>query len=239
MKISPAWLREFADLKADNHRLAEDLTSVGAAVEGITGNGDSAIFEMEITTNRPDEMNHYGVAREAAALYDLPLKAIRPSLPSVLKPSSSKWIGIAGGPEPVSPSTAPFPIEIQEPDLCPRFSARAIKNVSIEPSPAKVAERLALLDQRPINNAVDAHPESESAHLLWIVAVIFHELEHIGIDHAATENLDPARRLAGPAWFRASLSAAAANEAADHHLSAGLGEGKERRAKLGFNVGAK
>src|SRR5438270_2532575 len=162
MKISPAWLREFADLKADNHRLAEDLTSVGAAVEGITGNGDSAIFEMEITTNRPDEMNHYGVAREAAAIYDLPLKAIRPSLPSALKPSSSKWIGIAGGPEPVSPSTAPFPIEIQEPDLCPRFSARAIKNVSIKPSPAKVAERLALLDQRPINNAVDA-----TNYVLW------------------------------------------------------------------------
>ena len=66
MKLSPKWLREFVDPQVDDLRLAQDLTSVGIAVEGITGDGENAVFEMEIGTNRPDAMNHYGVAREAS-----------------------------------------------------------------------------------------------------------------------------------------------------------------------------
>jgi len=76
MKLSSSWIREFVDLTVDDHRLAEDLTGVGIAVEGISGSGKDTIFEMEIGTNRPDAMNHYGVAREAAAIYDVPLKAL-------------------------------------------------------------------------------------------------------------------------------------------------------------------
>jgi phenylalanyl-tRNA synthetase beta chain len=181
MKISPAWLREFVDLQVDNRRLAADLTSVGAGVEGIIGDGDSTVFEMEITTNRPDEMNHYGLAREASTIYDLPLKPIRAKLPPVAKAASSSDSGGTAEAVPfpntgartqaealplpkaaVRLQTEPFPIEIQEPDLCPRFSARALRNVTIKQSPAKVAERLALLDQRPINNAVDA-----TNYVLW------------------------------------------------------------------------
>jgi len=143
MKISAQWLRDFVDLMVDNAHLAEDLTNVGAAVEGIAGEGENAVFDMEITTNRPDEMNHYGLAREAAAIYDLPLKPIQPKLP---KPTGSEEI----------------PIEIEEPDLCPRFTGRAIRNVSIKGSPSKVVQRLGLLDQRPINNAVDA-----TNYVLW------------------------------------------------------------------------
>src|SRR5271167_1522360 len=76
MRLSPQWIREFVDLAVDDRRLAEDLTGVGIAVEGISGSGADTIFEMEIGTNRPDAMNHYGVAREAAAIYDLPLKQL-------------------------------------------------------------------------------------------------------------------------------------------------------------------
>src|SRR6266852_5258997 len=139
MKLSPTWLREFVDPKVDNLRLAQDLTSVGIAVEGISGSGEDTVFEMEIGTNRPDAMNHYGVAREASVIYNLPLKRIEPKLPA-------------------TPATkgAPFPIEIAEPELCPRFSARVVRNVAIKSSPARIARRLGLLDQRPISNAVDA-----------------------------------------------------------------------------------
>src|ERR1017187_10280682 len=76
MKISPQWVREFVELAVDDRRLAEDLTASGIAVEGISGSGADTVFEMEIGTNRPDAMNHYGVAREAAAIYDLPLKQL-------------------------------------------------------------------------------------------------------------------------------------------------------------------
>ena len=94
MKISAQWLRDFVDLKVDNARLAEDLTNVGAAVEGISGEGENTVFDMEITTNRPDEMNHYGLAREAATIYDLPLKPIQPKLP---KAAGSEEIPICLG----------------------------------------------------------------------------------------------------------------------------------------------
>src|SRR5258708_22462274 len=76
MKLSASWLREFVDLTVEDLRLAEDLTAIGIAVEGISGYGAATVFEMEIGTNRPDAMNHYGVAWEAAALYGLGLKPI-------------------------------------------------------------------------------------------------------------------------------------------------------------------
>ena len=76
MKLSANWLREFVELTVDDRRLAEDLTSIGIAVEGISGEGANTVFEMEIGTNRPDAMNHYGVAREAAAFYGLGLKPL-------------------------------------------------------------------------------------------------------------------------------------------------------------------
>ncbi len=75
MKISPQWLRDFVDISVDYRRLADELTLAGVAVEGISGDGENTVFEMEITTNRPDAMNHYGVAREASALYDLAAQA--------------------------------------------------------------------------------------------------------------------------------------------------------------------
>jgi phenylalanyl-tRNA synthetase beta chain len=143
MKLSAQWLRDFVDLKVDDRRLAENLTSIGMAVEGISGAGPSTVFEMEIGTNRPDAMNHYGVAREASAFYDLPLRAIEPKLPKAA-------------------ASVPFPIAIAEPQLCPRFTGRVLRNVTVKPSPAQVVERLALLDQRPINNAVDA-----TNYVLW------------------------------------------------------------------------
>jgi len=155
MKISPTWIRDFVDLTVDDRRLAEDLTDVGLGVEGIIGAGADTIFEMEIGTNRPDAMNHNGVAREAAAIYDLPLKPITPQLPSAAKAGYSPG---SGG----TTEVVPFPIVVEEPELCPRFSARVIRGTHIKPSPPNIAHRLQLLDQRPISNAVDA-----TNYVLW------------------------------------------------------------------------
>ncbi len=143
MKISPSWLRDFVDLPVDYRRLADELTLAGVAVEGISGEGENTVYEMEITTNRPDAMNHYGVAREASALYDLPLRPIDPKLPAAQGKSDVL-------------------IEIQEPDLCPRFTGREIRGAQIKPSSAHIAHRLTLIDQRPISNAVDA-----TNYVLW------------------------------------------------------------------------
>src|SRR6266404_1624267 len=161
MKISPQWLREFFDLTVDDRRLAEDLTSIGIAVEGISGEGAETVFEMEIGTNRPDAMNHYGVAREAAAVYGVPLKSIETA---AAKAGSLKT---ASGTTEVVPfrrssSAESFAIEIEDREGCARYTAQIVRGVKIKPSPEKIAARLALVDQRPINNAADA-----SNYTLW------------------------------------------------------------------------
>ena len=183
MKISPQWVRDFVDVPVDDQRLAEDLTAVGIAVEGISGSGARTVFEMEIGTNRPDAMNHYGVAREASAIYELPLKPIEPKLPGtprsqaqhqskaatapLERSTSKKKQTSAAKPAPKrdhsnTPAAVSFPIHIEDPELCPRFSARVVRGVTIKKSPEKVVHRLGLLDQRAINNAVDA-----TNYVLW------------------------------------------------------------------------
>jgi len=137
MKLSPAWLREFVDARVDDRRLAQDLTAVGIAVESISGEGKNTVFEMEIGTNRPDAMNHYGVAREASVIYNLPLLALDSKLPA-------------------APGNSDFAIEIADQTGCARYTARVVRDVKIKPSPDAMAKRLLLVDQRPINNAADA-----------------------------------------------------------------------------------
>jgi phenylalanyl-tRNA synthetase beta chain len=140
MKISPQWVREFVGLKVDDCKLAEELTLTGTAVESI---GEDGVFEMEITTNRPDCMNHYGVARECSAVYDAALKPMQPRLPK-------------------AQGKANFSIEIADAQGCARYTARIIRGVKIGASPERIAERLASVDQRAINNIADA-----SNYALW------------------------------------------------------------------------
>ena len=140
MLISPQWLREFVDVPVDDHRLADDLTLAGISIEGVFGEGERTLYDADITTNRVDAMNHFGVARECSAIYDRELKAIAPRL------SSSSGGGRA----------TPFAIEIEDAQGCARYTARVVRGVSVVPSPGWMASRLELLESRPINNAADA-----------------------------------------------------------------------------------
>jgi len=176
MKLSPQWIRDFVDLSVDDRRLAEDLTAIGIAVEGISGEGANTVFEMEIGTNRPDAMNHYGVAREAAALYKVPLKPIETSAvkaahnnvgpnAALKRSSTQKQNSDTAKAVPSQRSTASnssFAIEIQDSEGCARYTAQMIRGVKIKASPERIASRLALVDQRPINNVADA-----SNYTLW------------------------------------------------------------------------
>ena len=137
MRILPAWLREFVDIAVDDRQLAEDLTSAGIAVESVEEEHGATFYEMDLTTNRVDAMNHYGVAREASAIYNVALKPVAPKLPAAKK-------------------DAPFPIVIEDANGCARYTARIVRDVKIGPSPELVAKRLELLGSRSINNAADA-----------------------------------------------------------------------------------
>src|ERR1700743_1983043 len=135
MKILSRWLRHYLPtipVHLDDRQLAEDLTLRGIAVEGVhdLGEGNGHLFEMDITTNRVDAMNHYGIAREAATIYGLKLNELNPALPQA------------------KPADKPFPVRIEAPELCGRFTARVLRDVKIKQSTGIVAERFRLLEQK-------------------------------------------------------------------------------------------
>ncbi|MGH9600660.1 MAG: phenylalanine--tRNA ligase subunit beta [Terracidiphilus sp.] len=146
MKILTKWLRGYlSELSVDDRQLAEDLTLRGIAVEGVydLGTGNGSLYEMDITTNRVDAMNHYGVAREAAAIYGVQLKPLDVDLPAA------------------KAAVNPFSVRIEAEDACGRFTARVLRGISIEQSRdwfagAEVATYFGLLEQKLISNAVDA-----------------------------------------------------------------------------------
>jgi len=74
MKISVSWLKEFVDVPNDPRKLAADLAMIGLNVESFAAAGDDWVLEIEVTTNRPDCLSHYGVVRELATVYRKPLK---------------------------------------------------------------------------------------------------------------------------------------------------------------------
>jgi phenylalanyl-tRNA synthetase beta chain len=125
MKVLSSWLRSYLpQIDVNDRQLANDLTLRGIAVEGVYfvegHDGDpnevvhNSLFEMDITTNRVDAMNHYGIAREAAIIYGLKLNVLDTSLPA---PQSG----------------TPYPVAIEEPKLCGRFTARVLRGVNIQP----------------------------------------------------------------------------------------------------------
>lgn len=144
MRILSSWIRSYLpELSASDRQLADDLTLRGIAVEGVFDLGaHGSLFEMDITTNRVDAMNHYGIAREAATIYGLALLPLKTDLSSRAEHSGAE------GPA--------FRVSIEEPKLCGRFTARVLRDVTIAPSSGLVAERFRLLEQKPISNAVDA-----------------------------------------------------------------------------------
>ena len=102
-------------------------------------NADDHVVEFEITPNRPDCLSVIGLAREAAATFDKPLRLHEPV--------------VKGGAEGVL--TDLLDVETPDADLCPRYTARMVRNVKIAPSPKWMRERLRSMGVRPINNIVD------------------------------------------------------------------------------------
>ncbi len=153
MKILTAWLRAILPtISVSDRQLADDLTLRGIAVEGVhdlgvspSGEMNGHLFEMDITTNRVDAMNHRGIAREIATMYALELPALEPVLPAVREAGAAS-------------AARPFSVRI-DPEaeaLCGRFTARVLRGVTVRPSSGEVKTFFELLGQKQISNAVDA-----------------------------------------------------------------------------------
>lgn len=130
--------KEFPHCIADGiFILREEDAEPGLNVAHILGLDDS-IVEFEITPNRPDCLSVIGLAREASATFKRPLKLHTPE-PHGCGGSIADLVDI----------------DIEDGDLCPRYTARMVKNVKIAPSPRWMRERLRSSGVRPINNIVD------------------------------------------------------------------------------------
>lgn len=130
--------KEFPHCIADGiFVLQEEDAEPGLNVAHILGLDDS-IVEFEITPNRPDCLSVIGLAREASATFKRPLKLHTPE-PHGCGGSIAEIVDI----------------DIEDGDLCPRYTARMVKNVKIAPSPRWMRERLRNSGVRPINNIVD------------------------------------------------------------------------------------
>ena len=130
--------KEFPHCIADGiFVLQEEDAEPGLNMAHILGFDDS-IVEFEITPNRPDCLSVIGLAREASATFKRPLKLHTPE-PHGCGGSIADLVDI----------------DIEDGDLCPRYTARMVKNVKIAPSPRWMRERLRASGVRPINNIVD------------------------------------------------------------------------------------
>ena len=151
VKLKKAKLR---GVESDGMILAEDEVAIGTLHDGIMVLDDDLVpgtplddvlpiatdvLELEITPNRPDCLSIYGVAREVHAATQAPL-------------SPPPW---ADDPGPEEGEIPGFSIEVRDPELCPRFTARLYEDVELAESPPWLKARLMAAGQRPINNVVD------------------------------------------------------------------------------------
>ncbi len=140
MKVTYNWLKDFVDIRIPAQRLAKMLTMAGLEVTSLEEKDGDFVFELEITSNRPDWLSIIGIAREVAAITG---KKLRFDTHRSRPASSFQY--------PVSK----FEIKLESKRDCPLYIARIIKGVKVGPSPEWLKKRLELVGLRSINNIVD------------------------------------------------------------------------------------
>ncbi|MHC4209817.1 MAG: phenylalanine--tRNA ligase subunit beta [Planctomycetota bacterium] len=140
MYTSSAWMNDYLDPPADADEQAELLTRAGFPLEGREPlSGSDVRQDYEMTSNRGDCICHVGLAREIAAISRRALKTPRPAL-------------TASGP----PAGLDVAVTNLEPKLCPLYTARIIRGVTVRSSPGWMTDRLQAINLIPRNNIVDA-----------------------------------------------------------------------------------
>ncbi len=138
MRVLLSWLRDFVDISEPPEEVAEALTMAGMAVDTVTEHDGETVFDLDITANRPDALNHIGIAREIGAIYRRPLRLPATDVPEADPPAAER-----------------ASIEIADPELCPRYAARVALGIDVKPAPEWMRRRLELCNIRGINNLAD------------------------------------------------------------------------------------
>jgi phenylalanyl-tRNA synthetase beta chain len=138
MKVTYSWLKDFVSIKLPPDELAEKLTLAGLEVVSLKEHEGDFIFEIEVTSNRPDWLSISGVAREVGAIT-----------------GSSFNLSRRRGQKLRVKNRRPVEISISDRKDCPFYSAAIICGVEVAPSPGWLRKRLESLGCRSINNVVD------------------------------------------------------------------------------------
>ena len=172
MKLVYDWMKEFAQPTASPEDLRARFSLSGTAVDSIEPSAAGPVLDVELTANRGDCMSHHGLAREAAALYNVPLRTPAPELR-----------------EASDDAAAAVRVEIECPELCGRYTARVLRGVKIGPSPEWVRQRLEAIGQSSINNVVDATN--------YVMFELGHPLHAFDLDTVAEKRIVVRRARAG------------------------------------------
>ncbi|MBL8112341.1 MAG: phenylalanine--tRNA ligase subunit beta [Acidobacteria bacterium] len=155
MKFQLRWLGRYLPGPLPEPRdLGKRLTAAGFILEGQEGEGDDALLDLEVTANRPDGMNHRGIAREAALALGRSFADPEAGLP------------VAEGDVDIDTLAV---VRIEEPALCSRFSARAVEGIRMGPAGPEVASPLEAIGSHVISAPVDA-----TNHGLWDIGQPMH-----------------------------------------------------------------
>ncbi|MBN2589401.1 MAG: phenylalanine--tRNA ligase subunit beta [Sedimentisphaerales bacterium] len=138
MKISLNWLNDYIETGLDAEQIAETLSNMGFPCESIEKLDNDTVIDVEVTSNRGDCLGYIGVARELSVATGKELK-----LPVVVLDESDTDV------------TQLAQVEVAEPELCGRYTARVVEGVKIGPSPDWLVERLEAIGMRTVNNVVD------------------------------------------------------------------------------------
>jgi phenylalanyl-tRNA synthetase beta chain len=149
MKVLLSWLKDYIEIDHSAREVAETLSNLGLPYEGIeylnpaslkgSAGASDAIIDVEVTSNRGDCLGLIGIARELAAATGKELKIPRVELVESAKPVEELMA-----------------VEIKEPALCGRYTARVIEGVKVGPAPEWMRKRLEAIGMRSVNNVVDA-----------------------------------------------------------------------------------
>jgi phenylalanyl-tRNA synthetase beta chain len=149
MKVSFQWLKEVVEIPVDADALGHALSMVGLQLESKQQlSNDDAILDFEVTVNRPDCLNIFGLAREIALIFGSPPPPINGLHKAQTIPFRGNDGHYSGGGKEVR-------ILIEDADLCPRYCAQLITGIQVGPSPRWMQAKLEACGLRPINNVVD------------------------------------------------------------------------------------
>jgi len=139
MKVPLEWLGDYIEISEAPEKIADILSDLGFACDGIQNRPDGAVLDVEVTSNRPDCLGLIGIARELAAVTGRRLR-----VPDVKLACSERDVSDLAG------------VENRQSRLCGRYTARVIEGARVGPSPGWLRRRLEAAGLRSVNNAVDA-----------------------------------------------------------------------------------